>query len=201
MRRITQPVLNGVRFCSKCGAKIFLQGYNEQNRFAATMQRKKICYDCAFWADLIDYPPANLQVLGITCLKIYPPGDKKDKSIILGGKGKKRYFLGYDGSVIFTNDLWIIGTIPERFRPFLSPTVVEISERAYNQLSRNCKVCKARGCLDRYNCFRYDIGLEEAQPPANNIPKTWKEGDEHCRWYLRHSDIQSDERSLKSFTQ
>jgi len=192
-------LLNGVRFCSCCGARILFQGYNEQNRFAHIMEQKGICYDCAYWQNLIEYPPKNMEVLSNQCIVINPfVADSKDKSIILGGKGKKRWFVKQGAQLIMSNDIWVIGTIPERFRNQFKTSVYEITKKAYNQLRRNSKWCKARACMDRYNCFRYDLSLEDKYEPYNKIPKKWRVGDEHCGFRLDPKEILTDDSNVKT---
>lgn len=189
-------MLRSTKICQKCGSRIFIRGFNEQNRLAIIMKRMGICYECAFWEDLIEYPPENMEILGQKCLKISPGITPKGVGILLGGKGKVRYFLRPDMTVLSSNDIWHIGIVPERFRDKLKPTVVEITKKAYNQLRRNNKKCQARACFDRYNCFRYNIELEREHGPYNNIPKNWKVGGEHCGFRIDPAEILSDEDSL-----
>lgn len=75
-----------------------MQNYNTQNRIAHIMVRDGVCYECAYWEDLIAYPPEYMEVVNHKCLRLHPVADKKDKTLILGGKGKMRYFMRTDGS-------------------------------------------------------------------------------------------------------
>lgn len=185
-------LLDNIGTCKSCGKKIWTLGYNSQNRIAYLMQKEGVCYDCAFWEDLIAYPHQYMEVVKNQCLKICPVADKKDKTLLLGGKGKKRYFMRPDGSLFESNDIWVIGTIPERFISQLPITAIEISLKAYQSLKRNNKKCNARACLDRYHCFRYDKQIEfDDNGPYNQIPPTWKVGDEHCRFFINRQDIQN----------
>ena len=195
MRLMKQKLLNGVRFCTKCGARMLFQGYDTQFRLAHIMQRRQICYDCAYWEDLKEFPLENMEVIGNKCYRIGPVADRKDKSLILGGKGKMHYFMRPDWSVFRSNDIWLIGTIPERFRSEFAQTAVEVTIRVYRQLNRNNKKCKARGCLDRYHCLRYNIELEK-NGPFNTVPATWNVGDEHCGFFINKDDVLSDESSI-----
>lgn len=191
-----RKLLNGIRFCKHCGARMLLQGYNSQHRLARTMEKKMICYECAFWQDILDYPPEHLEVVGSKCLRIYPVADKHDRTLILGGKGKMRYFMRPDKSLFQSNDIWNIGTIPQRFISKFQKSAIEITSKAYRQLKRNNKKCRARACLDRYHCFRYDRELERDCDSYNSIPPKWKIGDEHCGAFISFDDILNDKSSV-----
>lgn len=193
---MSQQLLNNVRYCKCCGAIILLYGYDSEHRLTRIMKQKGICYECAFWQELTAYPPEYLEVVNNRCLKIYPVADKKDKTLILGGKGKMRYFMRPDQSLFQSNDIWIIGTIPKRFLDKFQPTAIEITSKAYRQLKRTNKKCNARACLDRYHCFRYDVE-QENNNPYNTIPPKWKVGDEHCGFFINRKDIAIDESSVK----
>lgn len=189
-------LLRSTKICAHCGSRIFTQGFDDQHRLSHIMIRKGICYECAFWEELIAYPPQDTEVLGNKCLKICPGISKKSIGVILGGKGKVRYFMRPDMQVLCSNDIWQIGTIPERFRNQLTPTLVEITKKAYKQLKRNDKKCQARACLDRYHCFRYNLELEKEHEPYNKVPVNWKVGNEHCGFRIDPSEILSDESNV-----
>lgn len=189
-------VLKGFRSCSMCGKRIWSQGYEQESHISHIMTRDQVCYDCAYWKHLIDYPPQYLEVLDNKCIRLHPVADKKNKALLLGGKGKMRYFMRSDGELIKSNDIWIVGIIPERFRNALPSTVCEISIRAYKQLNKSKKKCKARACMDRYHCFRYDLNVEKESGPFNTIPSKWKVGDEHCGFFINKKDFAIDEISV-----
>lgn len=190
-------VMSQVTYCKACGKKIWMQGYNAQNRITHLMNKNSLCYECAFWEELIAYPPQYMEVVNRQCLRLHPVADKKDRALILGGKGKMRYFTRLDGSLIQSNDIWLIGTVPERFSSQLPITAIEITLKAYRQLKKTNKKCQARACLDRYNCFRYDRTLEMGEKgPFNTVPPKWKVGDEHCGFFINLKDIEIDESSV-----
>lgn len=196
MRPMSRKLLNGIRLCKCCGGHILLQGYSIQHRIAHIMKQHVICYDCAYWQDIKDYPPQYMEIIGSKCMKIYPAADKKDKSLILGGKGKMRYFMRDDSSVFQSNDVWLIGTIPERFRNDFKPTAKEITYKTYVRLKRNPQKCKARGCFDRYHCLRFNHDLER-EGAFNVVPANWKTGDEHCKFFIDIDTAVVDDSSLK----
>lgn len=192
-------ILSKLTYCKLCGSKIWMQGYNIQSHITHIMKKNNVCYECAFWEELIAYPPEYMEVINQQCLRLHPVANKTDKTLILGGKGKMRYFMRTDGSLIQSNDIWTIGTIPERFISQLPTTAVEITLKAYRQLKKSSKKCYARGCMDRYDCFRYDRALENDEKGSfNAIPPKWNVGDEHCGFFINIQDIKSDESSVIS---
>lgn len=154
------------------------------------MKDKQICYECAYWLSLVDSPPSNLEVVKGMCVQIFPEADKRDKTLILGGKGKMRYFVRPDRSVIKSNDIWKIGKVPKFFLPSFPDTLIEITQKAYKKLNRTNIKCQARGCYDRYHCFRYNLELESnGKKPFNIVPSNWKIGEEHCRYFINMTEI------------
>ena len=189
-------VMRKIKHCKLCGKKIWMQGYNAQNHIAYIMNQKGICYECAFWEELIAYPPQYMEVINRQCMRLHPVANKKDKTLTLGGKGKMRYFLRTDGSLIQSNDIWIIGTVPDRFLHRLPATAIEITLKAYRQLNKSTKRCYARACFDRYHCFRFERTLENDERGAFNVvPAKWKVGDEHCGFFINIQDIKYDDSS------
>ncbi len=183
-------IVNKIRYCQKCDKKIWMPGFNTQNHITHIMDKKNLCYDCAFWEELIAYPPEYMEIVNNQCLRLHPVGNNKDKTLILGGKGKMRYFMRHDGSLIQSNDIWVVGTIPERFASQLPATAVEITSKAFKKLTTSNRKCFARACFDRYNCFRYDRSLENDERGAvNAIPPKWKVGDEHCGFFLNIEEV------------
>lgn len=194
---MTRRMLNGIRFCKCCGARMLLQGFDTKHRLSHIMQKKMICYECAYWQDIIDYPPEHLEIIGNKCLKICPVGNKKDKTIILGGKGKMRYFVRADLSIFQSNDIWLIGVIPARFIDNLKPTAKEITKKVFNRLTKKNQKCKARGCYDRYHCLRYNLELE-ADGAFNVVPSNWKIGGERCKFFINIDDAYIDDSSVNN---
>ena len=189
-------LLNGVRLCGCCGARVLLQGYHTKSRLAYIMKKEGICHDCAFWKDIAAYPPENMEVIGNVCMRICPSADGKDRSLTLGGGGRRRFFMRPDRSVFESNDVWTIGKIPQRFQPWFKTTAVEIPSSLYKRLSKNRRVCQSRACLDRYDCIRYNLALEEEKGPYNKVPSGWKSGDEHCGFFIDRRIILTDESSV-----
>lgn len=193
MRPITRKLLNGVRFCKSCGARMLFQGYDLRQRLSRIMSEKEICYECAYWIEIIEYPQNNLEVVDNKLLRILPIVPRRDKSMLLGNNGKMRYFMRPDHTLFKSNDVWLIGTIPERFREKFQETAFELTSNAYRLLSKDPNRCIARGCFDRYQCLRYKLEIEALNGPYNIIPKNWKTGDEHCKYFIDAKNIITDE--------
>lgn len=191
MRKMHQPLLNGIRFCKLCGARMLFQGYHEEHRISMLMHKHKICYECAWWEEFIKFPLANSEVVNGKVLKICPEIDKKEKHVRLGGKGKLRYFyLENKGISIRSNDVWAIATVPERFRDRVPDTAIELSNMGYTK-TKDKKRCYSKACYDRYNCFRYNIQKEIKEGgPYNTIPGFWKPGASQCKYFLsKHNPL------------
>lgn len=198
MVRDIYKIIGKFRCCKNCNLKFWSGGYDAANPIVTLMDQNDWCYDCAYWNDLISHPPAYMEVINGECLRVHPevPKASKDRTMILGSKGKNRCFLKFDGTLLRSNDIWHIGHIPERFLPLLPDTMVEITNSAYERLSNNINMCYARGCLDRYQCLRYVRDIEKENGPYNSIPPKWKTGDEHCRFFINITELKSDDVSV-----
>lgn len=199
MTRSYGKILKSFKKCFVCGNRIYFQGYTDKDDLTQIMKEKTLCYQCAFWERLITERPEYLEIVGNKCLRIFPLVPYKvklDKTVRLGGKGKRRYFMRDDWSVFESNDIWVVGIVPDRFADKLKPTAVEITKQAFRQLGFNCKKCKARACFDRYQCFRFDLSLEQDRMGAyNQPPSSWEIGGEHCRYFLDKNNVYIDENS------
>ena len=177
-----------------CGARLPVRGYDENTKIGATTSKKQLCYDCAYWSRMMKHPPKNLEVMDGYCLTLEGIYDKSDKTLLLGGKGKIRYFMRKDHTLVCSNDIWHIGRVPERFLEHFPDTITEISKNTYMKLKRFDKPCQSKSCLDRYRCLRYRV--EEEKDPYNSIPKNWKAGGERCLYFIDREKI-APENSLK----
>lgn len=197
MRKLSKPILPGFKRCRQCNAMVLIQVYDANDKIARLMNKEGLCYDCAYWENVYRNPPKDIEFLGNRCLKILPMVKKRDKTMLLGGKGKLRYFVRNDLSVIRSNDIWTIGTVPENYREKLPSTIREITNAAYKKLSKHSRKCMARGCFDRYNCIRYRIELENDHIGAfNEVSPFWKVGGENCKDFVNTKEIISDDSSV-----
>lgn len=185
--------------CSHCGKSYYANGFVVEDRVTMLMTKKKLCYDCAYWTNLLHYPPPHTEVAGNKCLRVMPRVKGRDRSMMLGGDGKLRIFLRTDWSeIVYSNDVWTIGTIPESFRGIISPTLIEITKKTRDKLKKNMNRCCARGCFDRYHCLRYKREIENDRIGAfNEVPPAWKIGDEHCKYFINIHKETLDESSEK----
>lgn len=189
-------ILNNIKYCSQCGSKILLRGYDTKQRLARLMKSQNLCFDCAYWQNLADYPLKNMEIINNKCYQIFPEVADKDKTMLLGGRGKRKYFMRKDLTPFKSNDIWLIGVIPQRFRHLFPPTACEINLQLYRIILNNRRICQAVGCMDRYHCVRYNLELEKDKKPFNTVPKNWKIGDEHCKFFLNKKHIISDQSSV-----
>lgn len=152
---------------------------------------RHICYECAYWLQFIEKRPEHIQIANGVCYQIFPFIEEPTLSMLLGGDGKKRFFVTKDRQVIKSNDIWVIGTIPERFRDQLPDTGWFCNKSVYGRLFNFNKMCREVGCLDRYKCFRFRTELELENGPFNQLPKKWNVGDEHCRYFIHTDGIEN----------
>lgn len=180
--------------CEKCGAKIRDALFNESSPTYATMQEKEYCWSCAYWSDVIRKRGKDLEVINGVCYDFQPRQRFPIPShVYLGMDGKNMFILRNDGQVKRSNDVWLIGNVPEAFRKELSDTAIEITNQAFAVLSRRRIECRDKGCFDRYQCIYYNNSREELTGPYNKIPENWVPGSENCNSFL-------SEEELKNFT-
>lgn len=190
-------MLGGLKRCSCCGTRILFQGYNENHRLSKLMEKQTICFDCAYWQEMKDYPPLNSFVVNNQILKILPEVIYKDNTMMLGGRGKRRYFIKTDGELLKSNDVWLIANIPPKYQKSFRPTAFELTGDLYRKLKRNPLRCKSKGCYDRYRCARYKRIIEQDSGPFNQVPKSWRIGNERCRYFVDLINPKTDETQLK----
>ena len=182
-----------IRKCDVCGKKFVHYERPPKNDDDLTVYTSKhnVCYECAFWLTFIDNKPKELQVANGIAYKIFPFIEEPTLSMLLGGNGKKRFFVTKDRQVIKSNDVWVVGTIPQHFRDKLPDTGWFCNKSVYGRILRFNKMCKEVGCLDRYKCFRFRTDLELENGPYNTLPKGWETGDEHCGFFVNTEGIEN----------
>lgn len=193
MRNMKRRFLYGaLKKCKNCGSVILFQGYEEKTRLTHIMERHQICYDCAYWKSMIEHPPKNLQVVGDKILKVCPYAESKNKSEILGGKGKNRYFIRSNFTVFKSNDVWLIATIPDKYKEFFPETACEISRELYEIFSRNKRRCKAKACKVRSICMRYRFEIDNSISYDNPPTQDANTVDEGCCFFLNMNKYDSN---------
>ena len=196
MRGMFQPrLLRHVRKCTCCG-KLFLYERPPLRTSEAYLFVKEqgMCFECGYWSGLIAKPPEYMQIASGICYNVMPYVENPTISMILGGKGKRVFFITKDMKAIKSNDVWLIGTIPSLFRDRLKDTGWFCDGKTYKKILNFDKKCNAIGCLDRYKCFRFRTELEIKNGPFNEVPENWEDGGEHCRRFV-NTDLICDYQS------
>lgn len=164
-----------------------LKDYDPNTPLYKLMHDRQLCFSCAFWTDKIENPPAGKEVIGGHHYTVHPTAKRPD-NLLRGFMGKEFFIRRFDGTLIKSNNVWHQGEIPERFRKQLPDTAVFIPMMTYQKLEKDDHKCYAKGCWDRYNCFRYDLSCEK-DGAFNQIPSNHKVGDERCPSFINISDL------------
>lgn len=190
-------VLQHKYVCSRCGKPYFAHNMYTNSEIYQLMNNKQICWECAYWERFLIAPPDNLEVIGNKCYQIFPFVKSPDIYQILGGEGEVRYLLKRDGACFKSNDIWWLNIIPWQYQQKLQPTGWWVTKKFYQGVQKMKKPCTARGCLDRYHCYRYQYRQEFALAPYNKVPRDWIVGGEHCPAFLPLKDIQGYDEYVK----
>ena len=169
--------------CEECGKKV-RDCFNANSSVYQKMIAESLCYECAYWKNIIENWKDTYYVIDGICYDFQPFHDGNEANIMLGSNGKNYYALTTECHAIHSNDVWVKGTVPERFRDILKDSAYHITGDAYNILSNGCHICKNKGCYDRYHCFFYDYRNEYGIGPYNVIPRNWVAGNEHCKSFI-----------------
>lgn len=173
--------------CHLCGATERLDDYGTSSPFYNTMREQHVCFSCAFWLDKIQNPPADREIIKGHHYTIHPTAKRPD-NILRGFNGKEFFIRRFDGTLIKSNNVWHQGEIPERFRKDLLDTATFISLMTFQRLQNDSHRCLAKGCWDRYHCFRYDLSCEK-DGAFNKIPTNHHIGDEHCPSFINIAEL------------
>lgn len=183
--------------CSRCGKPYFSYNIYSNSEICRLMDRKDICWECAYWERFIAAPPRYLEIVGNRCYQIFPFVESPTIYQILGGGGVTRYFLARNGKCRMVNDIWWLNVIPWQYQQELKPTGWWVTKRFYNRAIKVKKPCTASGCLDRYHCYRYLYQQEFGREPYNKVPLDWVAGDEHCPAFLPLREIRGFDEYVK----
>lgn len=179
-----QPILFS---CNICGGTDDMNGYDEQCQLFQSMKKHHICHNCAYWQEIIQHPPLNMEVIGGVAY-IANPFVHRPLHVIKGNFGKEFYIRKYDRSVWRINNLWVLGRVPERFIAHFPDTANFLSLMTYQKLSKDNFKCHAKGCWDRYHCLRYDLQLEK-DGAFNVVPASHRVGDEQCPSFIHLNEL------------
>lgn len=182
-------VLGNKYQCKRCGKQVYAFNLYNEEKLCRTMKRKQICWECAYWEAFLKHPPDYLEIIGNRCYQVLPFVANTNFNQILGGNGKTRFLLKKDGTCIKSNDIWWINIIPPQYQNALQPTGWWTTRKVYDSLCRSQHKCVAKGCLDRYHCYRYQYQTEFDKPLYNVVPKDWVVGDERCPAFISLHNI------------
>lgn len=193
----TRFVLKNKYQCKRCGKTEFGFNLDRKNEICKIMTKKHICWECAYWEDFLANPIEGLEIVGNRFYQILPFVPATEYNQILGGNGKTKFFLRKDGTCIKSNDIWWINTIPPKYQDKLQPTGWWTTRKVYNSLQRSQHKCIAKGCLDRYRCYRYKYQIEFDKEPYNIVPKDWIAGGERCPAFINLQEIKDYDEYVK----
>lgn len=173
--------------CHLCGKTEELEEYDPASPLYDIMHDRHLCYSCAFWTDKIEHPLADREIIGGHHYTVHPLA-KRPENIIRGFFGREFFIRRFNGTLANSNNVWHQGKIPEMFREYLPDTAVFISLMAYQRLKNDCHKCAAKGCWDRYHCFRYDLSCEK-NGAFNQVPTNHRIGSERCPSFINRSEL------------
>ena len=176
--------------CRICGATDDMNGYDDQCHLLKIMKEQHICHHCAYWQDIIKNPPPNMEVIG-GVVYVANPFVHRPLHVIKGNFGKEFYIIKPDRSLLRINNMWILGKPPDRFRQYFPDTAHFLSLMTYQKLSKDGFRCHAKGCWDRYHCFRYNLEIEKENGPFNTVPKSHRAGDENCPSFINFNELKT----------
>lgn len=172
--------------CTSCGMTEDSSKFSSTSSLRPIMEANNLCFHCAFWFDKIQHPDENCEIINgkyyIFETILYP------KSILDKLCRKDICVIHSDNTVRIGNHVRLLGVIPPLFRPSLPDTAKYIGKKLFRNLEDDLNPCSAKGCWDRYHCFRYDLSAEPPTP-WNVIPKSHKVGDERCYRFINIKDI------------
>jgi hypothetical protein len=191
-------VLGNKYKCKQCGKQAFAFNLSDKDKVCSIMQKKHICWECAYWENFIKHPPDNLEIIGDRCYQILSFVEDLQFNQIVGGNGKTKFLLKKNGDCIKSNDIWWINRIPFQYQDKLQITGWWTTRRVYNSLQRSRHKCIAKGCLDRYHCYRYQYQIEFEKGPYNKVPLDWIIGGEHCPAFIPLREIKGYDEYVKT---
>lgn len=172
--------------CSRCGKIFNVSEFKSDNVVFRKMVADGICYNCAYWTTFT--LESDMEIIGGCVYRVFPPQTEFIPGAMLGGSGMK-YILKKDRTTKKSNDIWKVAEIPQNFRDKFKDTGWWITKMFYYRWTKKQWQCNAKGCLDRYHCFRYNYKIEYENGAYNIVPKSWILGRENCGEFLNLLDI------------
>lgn len=196
--KYTKKCVLGNKFqCTRCGKTVYAFNLYEKEETCTTMLKEHICWDCAYWEQFQKHLPEHLEIVGNRCYQVLPFVENTNFTQMLGGGGTTKYLLKKDGTCIRSNDIWWIGIVPFRFQDVLQPTGWWTTRKVFKSLNRSQRKCTAKGCLDRYHCYRYKYQTEFDKESYNKVPLDWTIGGEKCPAFISLHEIKDYDEYVK----
>lgn len=167
--------------CNICGQTIRQKNYDPLSELSQLAEQRHICCICAFWVYLHEQHIKGLEVIRGSAF-IIRPYTRRPINLLQAGYGQEHYIRRFDGTLIKSNNVWYQGAVPDIFRQYFPDTADFLTLMGYQQLLNDPFVCNAKGCFDRYTCFRYNIKADEKQ--YNTLPANYVPGSENCPSYV-----------------
>lgn len=165
--------------CSCCEKEDNYALYKTQTELLPYMIEHHVCYECAFWLNIIDNPIYGQEIVDGHFFVVHPSSLRPYH--VLNFYNGREFYIRHkkDGSLLKSNNVEYKGEIPTRFRKSLPDTADFLVLMHWQKLKNTPFTCASRGCWDRYNCLRYDQSIE-TDGPFNVVPKNHAPGSENC---------------------
>lgn len=172
--------------CTRCGRMVDISLFRPGTQHLQAMCRNKECFECSFWRYMSEHLPVNSIVVDGELIVPQFVEDNPFTAIIK----RPRYIVTESGHTIKANNVVSYGMVPEYFAETFPTTAHYVSHKLYRTMSGfEGTKCRKRGCYDRYHCFFYDISIEAAHGPWNEIPKDYQPGWEDCPSFINKHTI------------
>lgn len=175
-----------IRFfnCKHCGKQIDLDTFfTPVQSLTAPMRKNQLCFECAFWMDILKDPPQHSAVVDGS-MYIFEPVEHQ-KAVREMSKGVSLILDLTNNTALAIKITKTIGVIPQQFRQECPDQYRFITYPAFRAVNRYAGVsCEAKGCWDRYHCFWYNKEKSEPDGPWNKIPTRHQPGDEMCESFI-----------------
>lgn len=176
-----------IEICNCCLKEEWFDDYEIHSRISKIMADEHVCYQCAFWKDIIYHPEPCAEIINGAYWVIHPKV-MRPFNLLKGRGGKEMYIRKFDGTLYKSNNVWCRGKIPKRFLSQLPDTANFITLQMFMKLKADNHTCYARLCELRHDCFRYNPDAENHQDPNAIISGNPIEY-EGCRSFIHKNNI------------
>ena len=151
--------------CKKCGNIVHPEDYKDGTDWKNRMLELSVCFECAYWINLIENPVPESHVINHQYFSLPP--------IVVEGE-QIHHILTVDGHLFDSSKLFNYGRVPERFWAELPNTANFLTHARYRTIKANEHFdCDRKGCWDRKHCLWFKGPLD-----WNEIHSTHKIGSE-----------------------